>query len=63
MNDRYPMRVIPGYCNSKPGIQVGTKLQGQVSYENGKLEFIVLLFDISSNTVLAFQLAKPSSSI
>ena len=25
--------------------------------------FIVLLFDISSNTVLAFQLAKPSSSI
>ena len=28
-----------------------------------KLEFIVLLFDISSNTVLAFQLAKPSSSI
>ena len=28
-----------------------------------KQEFIVLLFDISSNTVLAFQLAKPSSSI
>jgi hypothetical protein len=28
-----------------------------------KLEFIVLLFDIRSNTVLAFQLTKPSSSI
>ncbi len=39
MSDLYPMKAVPGYYNSKPGIQVGTKLQGQVTYENGKLQF------------------------
>ncbi len=33
-----PMKTIPGYFNSKPGIQVGTKMEGPVSYdEHGKI--------------------------
>ena len=39
MSGLYPMKVIPGYFNSKPGIQVGTKLEGKVTVENGKLVF------------------------
>ncbi len=39
MNNGYPMRAVPGYVNSKPGIQVGTKLEGKVTRENGKLKF------------------------
>ena len=39
MSGLYPMKVIPGYYNSKPGIQVGTKLEGKVTVENGKLVF------------------------
>ena len=27
-----PMKAIPGYANSKPGIQVGTKMEGPISY-------------------------------
>ena len=25
-----PMKTIPGYFNSKPGIQVGTKMEGPI---------------------------------
>ena len=39
MSDVYPMKAVPGYYNSRTGIQVGTKLQGPVTRENGKLKF------------------------
>ena len=35
-----PMSVIPGYENTKPGIQVGTKLEGAVTVDpSGKWVF------------------------
>ncbi len=37
--NQYPMQCVPGYFNSKPGIQVGTKLEGKVERVNGKLRF------------------------
>ena len=40
MQNAYPMKTIPGFFNSKPGIQVGTKLEGNVvRAANGKYEF------------------------
>ncbi len=39
MTDTIPMKAVPGYFNSKPGIQVGTKLEGPVIRENGRLKF------------------------
>lgn len=34
-----PMKVIPGYVNSKPGIQVATKLMGEITVdEKGKVQ-------------------------
>lgn len=36
----YPMHAIPGYTNTHPGIQVGTKMEGRiVRGKNGKLLF------------------------
>ena len=33
-----PMSTIPGYFNSKPGIQVGTKMEGPIfKDERGKI--------------------------
>ena len=35
-----PMRAVPGYMNTRPGIQVGTKLEGRVEKGcGGKLIF------------------------
>ena len=35
-----PMNTIPGYFNEKPGIQVGTKLEGPVTMDkNGKIHY------------------------
>lgn len=31
-----PMKTIPGYENSKPGIQVGTKMEGRIAFERGR---------------------------
>ncbi|MBO4406662.1 MAG: hypothetical protein J5849_03105, partial [Clostridia bacterium] len=39
MSDRIPMKAVPGYFNSKPGIQVGTKMEGKITRENGRLVF------------------------
>lgn len=38
--NKIPMKTIPGYFNSKPGIQVGTKLEGPVSY-NAKGDIVL----------------------
>ncbi len=36
----FPMRTIPGYFNDRQGIQVGTKLEGEVTMDSsGKLHF------------------------
>ena len=40
MSDRIAMKAVPGYFNSKPGIQVGTKMEGKVYRdEHGKIVF------------------------
>ena len=39
MSDRIPMKAVPGYYNTRPGIQVGTKMEGRITRENGKLVF------------------------
>ena len=40
MSDLIPMKAVKGYFNSKPGIQVGTKMEGRVTRdEHGKLVF------------------------
>lgn len=40
MSDRIPMKAVKGYFNSKPGIQVGTKMEGAITRdEHGKLIF------------------------
>lgn len=40
MSDRIPMKAVKGYFNSKPGIQVGTKMEGAITRdEHGKLVF------------------------
>lgn len=40
MSDSYAMKAVPGYYNSKPGIQVGTKMEGKVYRdEHGKIVF------------------------
>jgi len=40
MSDHIPMKVIPGYYNSRPGIQVGTKMEGKIYRDaSGKLVF------------------------
>jgi len=31
-----PMKVIPGYENTRPGIQVGTKMEGPITYDDKK---------------------------
>lgn len=34
----YPMQVVPGYVNSRPGIQVGTKMEGPITRDaSGRL--------------------------
>ena len=32
-----PMKTIPGYFNEKPGIQVGTKMEGDIRWERRPL--------------------------
>lgn len=40
MTGKYPMKVVKGYVNSRPGMQVGTKLEGDVYRDaSGKLVF------------------------